>query len=171
MKNCTAFIVSAIMALLLNSVVYAQEAGFNQRNPAFTAPGPGNPEFVYHFVVPPGVTIETPKGKVVNAGETIGIPGKYLKLMTPEKAQAMIEREEGFNQKDQLTRIKPSEKQNWAVIELTVPKGATITRSDGYEVKGPQTVMLMVEAASMLISKEDTNKEEMHAVGGFTQKY
>jgi hypothetical protein len=56
--------------------------------------------------------------------------------------------------KDTVQAMTPAEKQNYAVIALTIPEGVTIRRDDGRELQGEATVYLMVYGESMLASDE-----------------
>lgn len=165
MKNFPLLLSMTAGALLSLS---AHATGFNNRTPAFDKPGTGNALREYTIVVPAGCSITTRTGDVVKAGETVGIPGEYIKLLEPEVAQPIIEGGFGFNSRSDFE--KASTKLNeFAVIELTVPEGFKIAHEDGTTIAGPRRIELMVTAANMSFNEEDT-REIRKAPAGFQNK-
>ncbi len=140
--------------------------GFGNESPVISAPGPGDPNFEYHLRIPQGVTVTTRSGKQYTSGQTLAIPGKYLKLLASKDTAGKFEDPTGFTNKKDVQVIKPEERKNWAVVQLTIPEGATVERADGRMVKGPAEVDMLVLAES-LFAKQESDVEEMR---GFEQK-
>jgi hypothetical protein len=146
----------------------AHATGFANKTPAFDAPGTGDAAREYTIVVPAGCSITTRTGEVINAGETVGIPGEYIKLLEPEVAQPIIEGGYGFNSQSDFAKAS-TQLNEFAVIELTVPEGFKISHEDGTTIAGPRRVELMVTAANMAVNPEDT-RDIRKAPAGFQSK-
>ncbi|HYQ92710.1 MAG TPA: hypothetical protein VES89_11720, partial [Candidatus Competibacteraceae bacterium] len=65
------------MLALMAGVVFAQwdDKSF--------PPGRGVEDTVYTFKLAPGSKLQTKSGKVINGGETVGVPGKYITMVDP----------------------------------------------------------------------------------------
>ena len=120
------------VALCFSAMASEEDAyGFGNESPVISAPGPGDPNFEYHFRIPEGVTVTTKSGKQYTGGQILAIPGEYLKLLASKDTAGKFEDPTGFTNKEDVEVIKPEERKNWAVIELTIPEGASVERADG----------------------------------------
>jgi hypothetical protein len=140
--------------LLSVSAHAATGFGFANKSPAFPAPGAGDPQREYTFIIPEGCFLETPSGEIINAGETIGLPGNLVRLMDPDEGGQIISTGRGFNSRSDFANIEPSQRGELGVIELTLPEGAKLSHQDGTTIVGPRTVTVMVTATTMTTSEE-----------------
>jgi hypothetical protein len=152
MKTFMVSLLGVVLTLTLNAAAFAQ---FNDKNAAFPAPGPGEADKEYTFIVPEGVTIETPQGETYKGGETIGIPGKYLELLATDRAEEIVTVGNAVGQQTEWTEV---ERANYGVVMLTIPEGVTVTRKDGSVLKGPTSVPMVVTMADLQLS-EETKRE------------
>ena len=139
-----------ICAMILSASAFAQ---FADKNDAFEAPGPGDPNRAYAFVVPEGVTIELRDGRTVTGGETLSVPGKYIELLAVEKAQQKREAGSAFN--NQLVNWEDKARGGGLVmILLTIPEGVTINIAGGESVQGETQIELIAQASAWEASDE-----------------
>jgi len=165
MKKNSTLLLSLMAGAFLSASVHAADF-FANKTPAFDKPGAGDAAREYNIVIPPGCYVTTKTGEVIKAGETLGIPGEYVKLLEPEVAQPIIEGGFGFNSKNDFVEKASSGKLNdFAVIELSVPEGVKISHEDGTTVAGPRTIELMVAAAHMSTNDEDTSEIRKSPMG------
>lgn len=109
-------------------------------------PGRGVEDTVYTFKLAPGSKLQTKSGKVINGGETVGVPGKYITMVDPALVPKTINQYgDHFANKNEYMSLPAEQKSKYAIIEVEIPKGATLTRADGTVYKGPTKVLLMVE--------------------------
>jgi len=142
MKKLVARSVGFLAVLVLSSAALAQ---FANKNAAFSAPGPGDPNKEYGLIVPKHYTIQTPKG-VFTAGQVIGVAGKNITLLNPAKAEEAV-KSPGFAGKNDLP--PPKEYPKHALVSINIPAGVTILY-DGkpVQVEGNKLI-LAVDNASM----------------------
>jgi hypothetical protein len=156
------------MTLGFSAVASEQDSfGFGNSSPAISSPGPGDPDFEYHFRVPQGVTVTTKDGKQFTGGQMLAIPGEYLRLMASKDTAGKFQDPTGFTNKKDVDVIKPADRKNWAVVELTIPEGVTVSRDDGRTVQGPAKVDMLVLAES-LFAKKESDLDEMRGFGDET---
>jgi len=141
--------------LLSVSAHAATGFGFANKSPAFPAPGAGDPQREYTFIIPEGCFLETPSGEIINAGETVGVPGNLIRLMAPDEGEQIFSTGRGFNSRTDFTNITPSKRGELVGIELTLPEGAKLSHQDGTTIVGPRTVTVMVAATTMTTSEEN----------------
>ncbi len=149
MKKILTVALPILIGALLSVSVHATEFGFAQKSPAFPAPGAGDPQREYTFIIPEGCSLETPSGEIIKAGETIGVPGKLIRMMAPDEGEKIFSTGRGFNSRTDFTNITPSKRGELVGIELTLPDGAKLSHDDGTTVVGPRTISVMVAAATM----------------------
>ncbi len=137
-----------LFAMLLSVSAFAQ---FQSKNDAFEAPGPGDPDRSYAFIVPEGATIETRDGQTITGGETVSVPGKYIELLAVEQAEQDHEAGIAFNSKS----VKPeAQEKGLVMIALTIPEGVTVTGADGTVVTGETQIKMIVQQTAWEASEE-----------------
>ncbi len=161
----------SLLSLCLAAPAFAQ---FNNEISNFAPAGAAGPEDrEYYFRVPDGVEVVTRKGEVIKGGETIGIPGKYLTVLGPEKAEPMIKSQYGFDNKNQpVAQMTQADRRKYAVVAIQVPEGASVRTDDGKRVvKGPQTVYILALAESMFASdKMEKKPQDIYKATAFQSK-
>jgi|GEM_PF-4556805 len=150
MKKILTITLPILLGVLLSVSAHAATGfGFANKSPAFPAPGAGDPQREYTFIIPEGCSLETPSGEIINAGETIGVPGKLIRLMAPDEGEKIFSTGRGFNSRTDFENIAPSKRGELVGIELMLPEGAKLSHDDGTTVVGPRTISVMVAAATM----------------------
>jgi hypothetical protein len=170
MKNILTVALPILLGVLLSVSAHAATGfGFANKSPAFPAPGAGDPQREYTFIIPEGCSLETPSGEIINAGETVGVPGRLVRLMEPDEGEKIISTGRGFNSRSDFANIEPSKRGELVAIELTLPEGAKLSHQDGTTVVGPRTISVMVAAATMA-AVEGTTETLRKYPSGFQSK-
>ncbi len=164
--SITAGFMIGIIGLVLSTVAVAQ---FKEKSAAFDVPGVGDPTREYTCNLPAGITLETPTGEIIEGGDVVCIPGKFIRLVGAEEAEKIIAAGQAFKDKTQLAEIM-AKKDKFSMIELTLPEGYTATHRDGRVIKGPGSINLLVEAISLKRSEPLAEPPSLLRSGGFTQK-
>lgn len=152
MKTTIVWLFGAVLTLTLSTAAVAQ---FNDKVSGFSGPGPGDADKEYVFIVPEGVTIKTPSGETYKGGETIAIPGKFLELLATDRAEEIVTLGNAVGEQTEWTTV---ERANYAVLMLTIPEGASITKKDGTVLEGLMSIPIVVAVADIELS-EDTERE------------
>lgn len=164
-------VVSASLLLCLAAPAFAQ---FNNEISNFAPAGAAGPaDREYYFRVPDGLEVVTRKGDVIKGGETIGIPGKYLTVLGPDKAEPMIKSQYGFDNKNQpVAQMTEADRRKYAVVAIQIPEGASVRTDDGKRVvKGPQTVYILALAETMSASdKMEKKPDDIYKATAFQSK-
>jgi hypothetical protein len=148
MKTSIIWLFGAVLTLTLSTAAVAQ---FNDKVSDFAAPGPADEEKEYVFIVPEGATLKTPGGETYKGGEMISIPGKYLELLATDRAEEIVTLGNAVGQQTEWTEV---ERANYAVLMLTIPEGASVTRKDGTVIDGLAMVPIVVTVADLGLSEE-----------------
>jgi len=161
MRVLVALNLCLVLVLLSTSAAFAQ---FMEKNRAFQQPGVGEEDREYMVLVPEEVTIITRDGDTIRGGETVGIPGKSITLLNTGEADQTIEAGELFNEYKEKD-MPAEQKQEYAVVEVKIPEGMTISHEDGRTIEGETTINLMVTSNDMQASSPmDESPIEIRAI-------
>ncbi len=141
MKTKLIHIMSMALVLLLGSM--AAQAQFKDKS---FPNGFGQPELMYRFLVPEGVTVTSKTGEVMKAGSIVTVPGSNIRMLEPEKAKEQAKDQafmSSFMNASQYFEMSTEKAQDHRIIVLTIPEGVTV-EGYGKTLKGGSELVLMI---------------------------
>lgn len=141
MRTKLIHIMSMALILLLGSM--AAQAQFKDKS---FPNGLGQPELMYRFLVPEGVTVTSKTGEVMKAGSIVTVPGSNIRMLAPEKAKEQANDKafmSSFMNASQYFDMPEEKTQDHTVIVLTIPEGVTV-EGYGKTLKGGSELVLMI---------------------------